>query len=533
MSRITTEEYIEKARKIYGDKYDYSQIDYTGSKNYITIICPEHGPFSKRPDVFLGGSECPYCSGSKCTTEQFIKKAQSKHGDKYDYSKTQYNGSSKKVLIICPEHGEFLQVANTHLQGKGCPKCADRHIYADDFIRRAESVHGNRYDYSRMNYKSYQDEVRIICPVHGEFWQLPSVHLSGGGCYKCGREISAAKQTLSQEDFIKQSQKVHGERYDYSKVQYEKSDKKVCIICPEHGTFWQTPGSHLQGRGCPKCGRIEAGRKQSHRALDGSIRTSSTEVFIEKARTIHGDKYDYSKVKYINAHTKVTVICPVHGEFEITPNNHLSKHGCSKCACAPMTRDDFIAKAKELHGDRYDYSCVEYTRSTDKVTILCPEHGEFLQEPRIHLSGKGCPACGRAKRCQSANYSEPEQQLYKILLKHFDEDDVIRQYYDKERYPFHCDFYIKTLDLFIELNAYWTHGGHWFDENDTADITRLQEMKEKHSKFYDEAILTWTVRDLEKKTIAENNHLNYLVFWDDDLTDAKQWLKTRKTISNR
>lgn len=120
------------------------------------------------------------------------------------------------------------------------------------------------------------------------------------------------------EEFIERARKVHGEKYDYSKVKYVNNCTKVCIICPEHGEFWQTPNDHLSGRGCPKCA-LEKFR-------------SNTEEFIEEAKKIHGDKYDYSKVNYINNYTKVCIICPEHGEFWQTPSNHLSGRGCSICS---------------------------------------------------------------------------------------------------------------------------------------------------------------------------------------------------------
>jgi len=128
------------------------------------------------------------------------------------------------------------------------------------------------------------------------------------------------------EEFIEKSKTVHGkEKYDYSKVDYKTAHNKVVIICPIHGEFNQTPSSHLSGRGCLKC------------KVDGD--RSSTEQFIEKSKTVHGkEKYDYSKVDYINAHNKVVIICPIHGEFEQIPNNHLSGRGCSFCKAENQRR---------------------------------------------------------------------------------------------------------------------------------------------------------------------------------------------------
>jgi predicted nucleic acid-binding Zn-ribbon protein len=154
----------------------------------------------------------------------------------------------------------------------------------------------------------------------------------------------------------------------------------VCIICLEHGEFWQTPSDHLSGRGCPKCG--------------GRL-VNNTEEFIQKAKEVHGDKYDYSKVEYVNSHAKVCIICPEHGEFWQSPNNHLNGKGCPKCINPNhgLTTEEFIQKAREVHGDKYDYSKVEYKGGLTKVCIICPKHGEFWQIAREHLRGQGCPIC--------------------------------------------------------------------------------------------------------------------------------------------
>jgi hypothetical protein len=124
----------------------------------------------------------------------------------------------------------------------------------------------------------------------------------------------------------------------------------------------------------------------------------TTKSFIEKAQNVHGFKYDYSKTEYINAKTKVTIICPIHGEFKQLPNNHL-KYNCNKCGNitaglnGSLTTDKFVEKAKLVHGNKYNYSKVVYTKSKNKVVIICPKHGEFRQTPSDHLQSRGCPSC--------------------------------------------------------------------------------------------------------------------------------------------
>ena len=122
-----------------------------------------------------------------------------------------------------------------------------------DFVKRAREVHGNKYDYSKVEYVNSKTKVCIICPKHGEFWQKPNRHLSGDGCPKCGIESRQKIRSLTTEDFVKKAREIHGDKYDYSKVNYVDTHTKVCIICPEHGEFWQTPADHLRGIGCPNC----------------------------------------------------------------------------------------------------------------------------------------------------------------------------------------------------------------------------------------------------------------------------------------
>ena len=266
-------------------------------------------------------------------TKEFIEKAKAVHNDRYDYSKVEYINAHTKVCIICPEHGEFWQTPNNHThktKPKGCPKCAGKLVTnTKEFVNKAKTVHNNRYDYSKVEYVNTSTPVCIICPIHGEFWQTPNRHLNGTNCPKCSHQ--SYKHTT--ESFIEEAKKVHGDKYDYSKVEYVNSHTKVCIICPEHGEFWQTPTNHMKGRGCPSC----------KAAKISDMRISSREDFIKKAIKVHGNKYDYSKVEYINSQTKVCIICPEHGEFWQKPNNHLRGRGCKLCRESHLEREMRVA----------------------------------------------------------------------------------------------------------------------------------------------------------------------------------------------
>lgn len=260
---------------------------------------------------------------SRLNTEKFIERAKKIHGDKYIYDKVIYINSSKKVEVICPIHGSFWVTPNHHITSKsGCPACSGCVKRTNrQFIDEAKLVHGDKYDYSKVEYKNSRTKVCIICSNHGEFWQIPYDHLRGIGCQKCWFDRRAKEQTLSQEQFLERSYDKHGNKYDYSKVKYIKLDIPVIIICPLHGEFTQKPEVHLVGAGCPKCGRIKANNSNSY----------SQDEFIKKCSKIHNNKYDYSLVKYNRSFDIVTIICPEHGEFQQRASNHLMGQGCPKC----------------------------------------------------------------------------------------------------------------------------------------------------------------------------------------------------------
>jgi hypothetical protein len=312
----------------------------------------------------------------KRTLGEFIHEARKVHGDKYDYSRVVYESSAKKVCIIYPEHGEFWQTPMNHLLGRGCSKCVhfSRRSNTDIFISKCKEIYGNRYDYSKVEYVHSKENICIICPEHGEFWMTPNAHLRGHRCPKC---FGTPKKTT--EQFIKQARMIHGDKFDYSKVKYDGTDVKVCIICPEHGEFWQTPYCHLKGDQCPACSKVQR---------------ITQDIFIERCTKIHHGKYDYSKVKFEHTQKKVCIICPKHGEYWQTPYGHLQGYGCPICGGSKrLTNEEFIEKAKLIHEDKYDYSKVQYKNTSTKVCIICPEHGEFWQTPNNHLFGAGCPTC--------------------------------------------------------------------------------------------------------------------------------------------
>ncbi len=185
----------------------------------------------------------------KLTIDEFIKKSNIIHNNIYDYSLVNYKNSSIKIKIICHTHGIFEQTPNNHIsQKQGCPKCAGKGKELLEIIEDFNKIHNFKYDYSLINYKNKRSNLKIICTDHGIFEQISYSHLSGIGCPKCGGSFRTTT-----EEFINKSNKIHNNKYDYSLVDYKSAHKKVKIICPEHGSFEQSPNGHLRGNKCPKC----------------------------------------------------------------------------------------------------------------------------------------------------------------------------------------------------------------------------------------------------------------------------------------
>ena len=191
----------------------------------------------------------------KVTTQDFIDRARAVHGDKYGYAFSVYQSTKTKVYIYCPEHGVFEQTPANHIKGSGCTGCAaeSKTHTSSLFIEKAKEFHGDRYNYSKVDYLNSRTKVKIVCPEHGEFEQTPHGHLKGNGCIRCKVENVGKLNRSNTNSFIVRAVKTHDNKFDYSKVEYKTIREKVIIVCPEHGDFEQTPHSHLKGRGCPGC----------------------------------------------------------------------------------------------------------------------------------------------------------------------------------------------------------------------------------------------------------------------------------------
>ena len=195
------------------------------------------------------------------TTKEFIEKSILVHGNKYDYSETDLNNRDDKsrITIICPKHGKFYMKPTLHLKGQECPKCKGKGLTLEDIINNANEIHNNKYDYSKVVFTKMHDKVTIICPIHGEFKQTLSKHISKHqGCPKCSAIERGKQRLMGSTLFFKKANKIHNFKYDYSNSIYNGMNSTFKYICPIHGEIEQRPFDHLRGFGCFKCANLES-----------------------------------------------------------------------------------------------------------------------------------------------------------------------------------------------------------------------------------------------------------------------------------
>lgn len=268
-----------------------------------------------------------------------------------------------------------------------------RKLTEQEILQRIKEKFPNKFDYSQWNFSSYTDKVKLICRDCGSIIETtPAVLLASKTKYGC-KQCSRNARKYSNEEVIIKLNNIYGEdRFDYSKFKYINAKQKSTLICRKCGCEFESKVADLlRSRNivepCPCCYKRSISKNQN--------------TFINEIKSKFGDKFDYSKVEYINAKTKIILICNDCGtEFEITPDNLLTcEIGCPTCAEKSRTEkrthttEEFITKSKEVHGDKYDYSLVKYENNRIPVTIICPKHGEFQQIPKDHLRGHGCPRC--------------------------------------------------------------------------------------------------------------------------------------------
>ena len=290
---------------------------------------------------------------------------------------------------------------------------------------------------------------------------------------------------LTIDQFIQKAREVHGDKYNYSLIEYENNTTKVKIICPIHGVFKIAPAKHMRGQGCKQCGYISTKNKQRF----------TTDQFIQKAKEVHGDRYDYSLVEYKNKETKVKIICPVHGVFEQIPNNHIRGEGCNQCgnilASEKNKRDrsSIIEQARQVHGDKYDYTFIEFDKINDKVTIICSIHGTFEQKLSNHIHLKhGCPKC-------ASMISKQETEFQNWLSGYIDIETNSRSIIP----PYELDVVIPSKKIAIEYNGLYWHSES-AGKNKSYHLLKYQLCKEAGFRL----IQIWENEWTQKKDIVKS-----------------------------
>jgi hypothetical protein len=267
-----------------------------------------------------------------------------------------------------------------------------------EFESRMVAIHGDAFDLSNSVYIGRHKPITVGCPTHGQLSMLPHSLLNGRGCQQCYWD---RERVMTTEEFIAKATEVHGDTYDYSQVVYRAKQTPITVVCKVHGPWQTAPETHLRGHTCLACSDEKKARTQ--------------EEFLQEARAVHGDKYDYADTVYTRNKANITYKCGVHGLFTQVAGEHLRGRGCFECRvdATRTTKEEFIAHAQQVHGTTYDYSKVVMGKNiSTHVEIGCKKHGSFWQTPSQHAGQKqGCPSC--ANRISNA-----ETEVADMLREH-------------------------------------------------------------------------------------------------------------------
>lgn len=359
----------------------------------------------------------------------------------------------------------------------------------EEWVKIANETFNNKYKYIKIFKKGKKHFFEINCDTHGIFEKNIQNHiLKQQGCSLCSKPSK-----LTKDLFVDKAIKVHGDKYDYSNVEYKNGYTKIKIICKEHGIFNQLPTNHLQGQKCPIC----------------SNRFKFTnEIFIEKANKIHGNKYDYSEINYINNHTEIKILCKEHGYFNQMPLNHLKGNQCYKCSNIVKTTEDFISKANTIHKNIYIYDKTNYKSAREKITITCKIHGDFLQSPNDHLNGCGC------QRCSIGNYSRICIEWLNSIMKN---ENIFIQHAEnigekeiiinnkKLKFDGYCE---KTNTVYEMYGDIWHGSPKLYKSTDINPIN-----KKTYGELYNDTI--------KREEIIKNQGYNLFIIWESEYYKLK------------
>lgn len=294
--------------------------------------------------------------------------------------------------------------------------------------------------------------------------------------------------------FIQRAKEIHGDKFDYSKVVYKNNRTKVCIICPEHGEFWQTPYHHLKGHSCTRCGHKNSWDKNNRKMTFNDFKKKLVEKY--------GDIYDLSKVEYINTHTKILI--GYNGKYFYTLPSRLLYSGTK----TPIRHDfveskeEFIKKANNIHGFKYGYSNINYINATTKVKIFCPEHGMFEQRPNDHISGCGCPICTKeSKRSKSEEKIAKYLRDNKISFIEQHSPDFLNNGFSHQKF----DFFLNDYNVVIEYQGPQHFKDNNFFMSSLSENISRDVKKNKVTKENGLTICYIVERHIKLKDILDND----------------------------
>ena len=451
----------------------------------------------------------------KKTTEKFIKDAEDIHGDKYDYSKVDYQGFDKEVIIICYKHGDFKQLPGVHMHGNiGCQKCADlkrretrKSNTFKNLIILAKKIHGDKYDYSQVIYIDSTIPVSIYCKKCKKYFNMTlSNHTHKTKPQNCSHCCGTKKLTI--EEFNKRAKEVHNDEFDYSEItEIINCDTNIKIFCRKcKDYFYQTPYSHLKGSKCN--GKCSKNKKKSKEEFLNEAKEKLAENF---------NNFDYSKTEYVNCHTNIQIICKIHNiEFIQAPHSHLKNiTGCEECKKnkkqeiankQKLTNEDFIIKAQKIHNNKYTYSKTNYIDTYCKIIITCPKHGDFEMSPSNHIHKtlpQDCP------KCKCTGYSKKQIQwldfisiLHNITIQHA----INNKEYKIENIG-KIDGYCKENNTIYEF-----HGDLWHGNPMKFNILDKNSINPVNKKTYHELYETTLKRDKKIKELG----YNLVIMWENE-----------------
>ena len=511
-TKRSKEQYIEDAKKIHSNRFDYSLIKELAKRDTrVNIICPSHGEFEQSFHKHLSGDGCKKCSKEKVAKEiierakqKFKHEAQLIHKNIYDYSKSIYISAKDLIIITCIKHGDFEQTPNKHLGGGGCKKCAMENTITrmsipwEKYKQDLEKIHNSVYDYSKVIWKGSESDITVVCKIHSDFTIRAQDHKNGRGCQKCSKEAHVQYNKHDTNIFIERSNEIWNNIYDYSKVEYTGSENKVIIICKKHGEFKQLPANHYK-YGCGACGREINVRNKI-------LKETCKNEFVSKANAIHDNKYDYSNAVYETAVTKLMIACKLHGKFDMSPNNHLRGQGCPTCGkqTAGLAKlkayDEYHKEFINLYKDKYDYSSVVWNGGSKPITVICKTHGDFQILPYLHKSGKECQKCSNRHSGISMSWLLYMEVRYSTEIQHA--RNTGEYIIPGTRYK--ADGYSESINTIFEFYGDFWHGNpKLYNEANINPRTNTT-----YRSLYEDTV--------KKSNIIKENGFNLVEIWEND-----------------